>query len=91
MVPKTIACEDCGRIAIVRGSGRVEYEWPKISSDGQVAAIPTINSIRLTVDCPACGVKIQDFILHSHEAEIDDDGVAPKSIPLPFRRPRRAK
>jgi hypothetical protein len=91
MVPKAIACEDCGRIATVRGYGRVEYEWPKTSNTGQVAAIPTINSIRLTVDCPVCGVKMQDFRLQSLEAEIDDSRVTPKPLPLSFRRPRRAK
>jgi hypothetical protein len=62
MVPETVYCEECGQIASVRGYGRVEYEWPKTSSDGLVAAIPVISSIRLTVDCPCCGVKSQDFL-----------------------------
>jgi hypothetical protein len=60
MIPETVYCEDCGQIAGVRGYGRVEYEWPKTARDGQVAANPVISSIRLTVDCPCCGVKSQD-------------------------------
>jgi hypothetical protein len=61
MVPETVYCEECGQISGVRGYGRVEYDWPKTSSDGPVAAIPVISSIRLTIDCPCCGVKTQDF------------------------------
>jgi hypothetical protein len=58
VIPLTIVCEDCGSTAKVRGYGRVEYDW------GEDQSRPTqveIKSIRLTVDCPTCGVKPQDF------------------------------
>ena len=58
MIPTTIECEDCGQIAKVRGYGRVEYDW------GDDQTLPTqveIKSIRLTLDCPICGIKSQDF------------------------------
>jgi hypothetical protein len=61
MFPRTIECEDCGQIAGVRGYGRIEYDWPETTTDGQEAAIPTIICVRLTVDCPHCGVKSQEF------------------------------
>jgi len=61
MIPDAVYCEDCGRIAGVRGYGRVEYDWPETTMSGHVAAIPVINLIRLTIDCPNCGVKTQDF------------------------------
>jgi len=61
MLPEAVICEECGRVAAVRGSGRVEYDWPKAATNGQAPASPTITSIRLTLDCPQCGVKLQDF------------------------------
>jgi hypothetical protein len=61
MVPENVYCEDCGEIAGVRGYGRIEYDWPKTSVGGQVPVSPVISSIRLTIDCPHCGVKTQDF------------------------------
>lgn len=60
MLPQTINCDDCGRKAKVRAYGRIEYDWPKTTNDGQVATMPLIRSIRLTIDCPNCGVKQQD-------------------------------
>jgi hypothetical protein len=61
MVPKAVICEDCGHTAEVHSCGRIEYDWPKTTAGGSVATMPIINSIRLTIDCPKCGVKQQDF------------------------------
>ena len=61
MVPLDVICEDCGQIAMVRGYGRVEYDWPKTTNPGSEATTPTINYVRLAIDCPCCGVKSQDF------------------------------
>jgi len=57
MLPATIACEDCGSSAKVRGYGRVEYQW---QGDGDGLTELHVSSIRLTIDCPICGVTIQD-------------------------------
>jgi hypothetical protein len=65
MVPKTVLCDECGQAALVRSYGRIEYDWPKTTADGQVATMPTINSIRVTVDCPLCGVKQLEFRLRN--------------------------
>jgi hypothetical protein len=56
--PTTIECEDCGHSANVRGYGRVEYDW---GDDQTLATQVEIKSIRLTLDCPTCGIKTQDF------------------------------
>lgn len=61
MFPRTVNCEDCGEIAAVRGYGRIQYNWPETTTPGRETTTPTINYIRLTVDCPYCGVKSQDF------------------------------
>jgi hypothetical protein len=61
MLPRTIACDDCGQKALVRAYGRVEYDWRQDGPDGQIATEPVINSVRLTIDCPRCGVKTQEF------------------------------
>src|SRR3954454_22186474 len=61
MFPRNVKCDDCGRIASVRGYGRVEYDWPETTSVGHETTIPTITCVRLTVDCPRCGVKSQEF------------------------------
>jgi hypothetical protein len=63
MVPESVTCEDCGEIARVRAYGRIEYDWPKTTTDGQLATMPMIHTIRLTIDCPHCGVKQQEFHL----------------------------
>lgn len=57
MLPQSIICEDCGAIAKVRGYGRVEYTPPADQN------LPTVEFklIRLTVDCPQCGVKVQEY------------------------------
>jgi hypothetical protein len=61
MLPRTVACDDCGKKALVRAYGRVEYDWEQDGPDGQIATQPVISSVRLTIDCPHCGVKTQDF------------------------------
>src|SRR3954451_19380797 len=61
MFPRNVKCHDCGRISSVRGYGRIEYDWPETAAAGPEATIPTINCVRLTVDCPRCGVKSQNF------------------------------
>ena len=61
MLPRSVICEDCGQIATVRGYGRIEYDWPETTKAGSKPSTPTINCIRLTVDCPRCGVKSQEF------------------------------
>jgi hypothetical protein len=61
MFPRIVKCEDCGKIASVRGYGRIEYDWPETTTPGRETTIPTINTIRVTVDCPCCGVKSQDY------------------------------
>jgi hypothetical protein len=61
MVPETVYCDDCGQPARVRAYGRIEYDWPKTTTDGQLATMPTINTMRLTIDCPHCGVKQQEY------------------------------
>jgi predicted RNA-binding Zn-ribbon protein involved in translation (DUF1610 family) len=57
MLPRTVSCEECGETAVVRGYGRVEYDW---QPTGTVATLPNIKLIRLTLDCPNCGVIVQD-------------------------------
>jgi hypothetical protein len=59
--PRSVKCEDCGQIAMVRGYGRIEYRWPETTKVGPEATTPTIDCIRLTIDCPRCGVKSQEF------------------------------
>jgi hypothetical protein len=58
MLPRTVSCEECGKTAVVRGYGRVEYDWQPEA--GSVATIPNIKLIRLTIDCPSCGVIVQE-------------------------------
>lgn len=42
---------------MVRGYGRVEYDWgPAVGASTAVQ----IKSIRLTTDCPTCGVMVQE-------------------------------
>src|SRR3954462_11203251 len=60
-LPQAVSCDDCGRTARVRACGRIEYEWPKTTTAAQTATMPTLSSARLTIDCPNCGVKTQDF------------------------------
>src|SRR5882757_1275624 len=62
MLPRSIICEDCGQIAMVRGYGRIEYDWPETTTRGPKPTTPTITSVRLTIDCPTCGVKSQEFL-----------------------------
>lgn len=57
MIPRTIYCEECGEEAVVRGYGRVEYDW---NQDSDAAATVQIKAVRLTIDCPRCGVRVQE-------------------------------
>jgi len=57
MLSQSVICEECGEKALVRGSGRVEFDWDNL---GTASATPHIRSIRLTIDCPHCGVSVQD-------------------------------
>jgi hypothetical protein len=57
MLPRTVFCEECGEKANVRGYGRVEYDWRE---DGHVASTVQIKAVRLTIDCPICGVRVQE-------------------------------
>jgi hypothetical protein len=61
VLPRTVICQDCGQIASVRGYGRIEYDWPKTTASGPKTTTPTLTCVRLTVDCPLCGVKSQEF------------------------------
>jgi hypothetical protein len=57
MLPRTVCCDECGETATVRGYGRVEYDWEHA---GSIATQPQIKLIRLTIDCPNCGVIVQE-------------------------------
>jgi hypothetical protein len=52
MVPRTITCTDCGRVAIIRSYNRVEYNWLPSGRWG-------LALIRVLIDCPKCGVRVQ--------------------------------
>ena len=58
MLPRMISCEECGETAQVRGYGRVEYSWRQTDQSPSNAEFKTI---RLTIDCPKCGVRVQDY------------------------------
>jgi hypothetical protein len=58
VIPKNIQCEDCGRTAVVRGYGRIVYDWTSEEHDPTTLKIKTIN---LTIDCPRCGVHVQEY------------------------------
>ena len=69
-LPISVNCEDCRTPSLVRACGRIEYDWPKTTTPARGATIPTLNFARLTIDCPKCGVKVQDFSpLSSAEVE----------------------
>ena len=57
MLPHIVSCEKCGESATVRGYGRVEYGWDQT---GHVATTLQIKMVRLTIDCPRCGVRVQE-------------------------------
>ncbi len=62
MLPRSVPCEDCGETACVRAYGRVEYDWGEEGPEaGKIATMPHITMVRLTIDCPKCGVKTQEF------------------------------
>jgi transcription elongation factor Elf1 len=57
MLPQIVSCEECGESATVRGYGRVEYKWDQTS---HAATTLQIKMARLTIDCPRCGVRVQE-------------------------------
>jgi hypothetical protein len=68
MLPRTVSCDECGRTATVRGYGRVEYEWKE---SGQTGTTLELKVARLTIDCPTCGVRVQDHWLGSRDKRYD--------------------
>ena len=61
-LPVSVACDECRTPSEVRACGRIEYDWPKTTTPARTATIPTLNFARLTIDCPKCGVRVQDFL-----------------------------
>jgi transcription elongation factor Elf1 len=57
MLPKSVSCDQCNEQATVRSYGRIEFDWPAADDP---TATPKIRSVRLTVDCPHCGLRDQD-------------------------------
>jgi transcription elongation factor Elf1 len=66
MLPRSVTCEECGEKAIVRGYGRVEYDWDQT---GHVATTLKIKVVRLTIDCPRCGVRVQEHRPVGHDED----------------------
>ena len=60
MLPQMVLCDDCGKNAPVRGYGRVEYDW---DTSGNAPTAIELKRVRLTIDCPLCGIKTQDYEL----------------------------
>jgi DNA-directed RNA polymerase subunit RPC12/RpoP len=67
VIPKNIQCEDCGRQTKVRGYGRIVYDW---TDDRHEPATLNVKMVHLTVDCPRCGVRIQQYYPAEQHAEI---------------------
>jgi hypothetical protein len=63
MLPQIVLCEECGAKAVVRGYGRVEYDWDQ---PGPLATNLVIKVVRLTIDCPRCGVMVQEYFPAGH-------------------------
>jgi DNA-directed RNA polymerase subunit RPC12/RpoP len=66
MLPRTVSCEECGERAIVRGYGRVEYTWHQTD---HVATTLEIELVRVTIDCPTCGVRVQEHRPVGHDGD----------------------
>ena len=64
-MPRTVSCEECGERAIVRGYGRVEYDWDQTAHADTALQIKVV---RLTIDCPNCGVRVQEHRPAGHNA-----------------------
>lgn len=62
MLPQYVSCDECDQQAKVRGYGRIEYDWPDPGQSDVDAptATPQVRAVRLTVDCPHCGLRVQD-------------------------------
>ena len=40
MLPQSVICEECGEKALVRGSGRVEFDWDNLGTAERDPAHP---------------------------------------------------
>jgi len=58
MIPQAVRCEECGKTAVVRGYGRVVYDW---NDESHRATTLIIRAVNLTIDCPKCGVRVQEY------------------------------
>ena len=83
MLPQYVSCDECDQQATVRGYGRIEYDWPDPArpDPGQSEAdapptTPQVRAVRLTVDCPHCGLRVQDHF---------PNGIRPASHPAAQR------
>ncbi len=65
MLPRTVTCDECGHRAAVRGYGRVEHVW---GPNHRVSTVLKIKVVRLTIDCPRCGVITQEHRPGEHGA-----------------------
>ena len=66
MLSRIVSCEECGERAIVRGFGRVKYDWDQT---GHAATTLRIKVVRLTIDCPRCGVRVQEHRTAGQDGE----------------------
>ena len=67
MLPRTIACADCGETAAVRAYSHVRF----VTLAQRLAGPETpIASVQLTVDCPRCGMKAQPYSTHDPSCEL---------------------
>jgi len=57
MLPQAVVCEECGKTAEVRSYGRLEYDF---DGDNNSPTALKLQTVRLTIDCPQCGVRNQD-------------------------------
>ena len=62
MLPQSIACDECGKLAYVRGYGRIVYDWDAADD------VLKLRSARLTIECPSCGLRVQDHFLPGQPA-----------------------
>jgi hypothetical protein len=70
MLLHIVSCDECGESATVRGFGRVVYDWDQTD---HVANALHIIMVRLTIDCPRCGVRVQEH--HPAEQHVTKAGL----------------
>jgi hypothetical protein len=75
MLPQSVTCEECGEKAYVRAYGRIEYDWDDAADP--VTAVK-LRSVRLTIDCPTCGVLVQDHLPEGQQ--IKSPGKSPRGL-----------